>query len=254
MANTYFIVGNEYSAFSVASNVVTACEFLDRLERGETFNDDQIVFGLGINESQRSSIARKLAAGSTANILHYIQPASCELTHKLSTQNNLISEPRKLGNGRYEFDLILFDHKDRLSDHVTGQHVGAMIQLEAARQAAIAATELEYSETCGFDISIVVEKFTSLFHGYMFPLPVTLLATLDETARSDNRISVTCPVTLSQAGTVISKMYLEGGVLPRNFLQIVEMRQARRAVAAATKHHAPTSSVTPDPVLEHCTA
>lgn len=254
MANTYFIIGNEYAGFSVASNVVTAREFLDRLERGETFDDDQIVFGLGIGESQRSSIVRKLTAGSTANIHHCSEPASRELTHKVSTQNNLISEPRKLGNGKYEFDLILLDQADRLSDHVTGQHVGAMIQLEAARQAAIAAVELEYRDTCGFDISIVVEKFTSMFHGYMFPLPVTLLATIDESARSGNRISVACPVTLSQAGTVISKICLEGGVLQRNFLQTLEMRQAKRAITAAMKHYTPTPSVTPDPVLEPCVA
>ena len=143
--DVYVVVGNGYEDFARHGNVLTATKLRHRLVTpGQWSGAKIVVLGLGLGHSEKLDLQRSLSACEITWRASWSEPAAGRLTHKVSEENALISPPRRLGPGLFEFDLVLSDAVDRLSGHVTGQHVGAIPLMKAARKAGIAVLEMEF--------------------------------------------------------------------------------------------------------------
>lgn len=236
--NVFVVVGDSFAAFAKRTNVMTVSQLLQWLDAGDMFSGtERIVIGQGIDEATRQSLSSMLASSGVECVSSIDNLASLALTHKRSSAAVLITEPRPLGPRCYEFDFALNDRQDRLSDHVTGQHMGAMLLMEAARQATVASIEREWiiaqSQAHGF----ILEAFNASFSNYAFPLPMTLRVSMEERERSDSQIRVALTIDFFQSGKNVSEIHLDVRLLQSDVLERIEMRRASQALEAVLRQH-----------------
>lgn len=225
------VVGDDYAEFAKHENVVTVSRLLHELENTEhPCAADDFVIGQGVAANRRESLRNALQARGLQADIRIDSPMAVPLTHKRCSEHVLITTPIKTGPLEYEFSLTLNDKNDRLSDHVTGQHVGAMLLMEAARQAVVVALELEYATKRGVRLGFVLERFMSNFHSYAFPLPTTMRVSLVESGDPDKHVSVSLTIAFLQAAEQISTMQLDVTLYDTALLDKVEARKARKSI------------------------
>jgi A-factor biosynthesis hotdog domain len=101
----------------------------------------QVLLGQGSSNADSEVLTHARARA----FVHEQEPrASVEQTHKRADEHVLITRLKPIGDHSYQCELYVNEVADRLSDHVTGQHFGGMLLVEAGRQACIAALEAEY--------------------------------------------------------------------------------------------------------------
>ena len=230
--NNFIIVGDDYKGFAQQAGVFTVSAFYQMMLDDQSWPDSsaQIILGQGIGYNDRDFIASALAKRGVENFYPYASLASLQDTHKRSNENVMITEPRKLDRLAYEFDLTITDKVDRLSDHVTGKHVGAMLLMEAARQATIVVLEEAYSKLSGEKFSMVLDKFESKFEAYLFPLPTTLTTRIYEIKVSPKNICVIVTSVVTQGGNEIAIISLDVTLCVSQTLDKIEERKAQSAV------------------------
>lgn len=168
------VVGDEYYSASNFNDVITVKELRNLLKVESNFDQlEKIIIGLGVNESERKFIEKEVTNNFGIEIITTNKKAESSLTHKIDIENNLISTPIAKNN-EYIFDFLVDNKVDRLSDHVTGVHVGAMLLMEAARQATISALELDYCTPDNTKYGLALKTFESNFHDYTFPVPTII--------------------------------------------------------------------------------
>jgi hypothetical protein len=233
MKRVITVVGDAYSEFAIHTGVLSASSLVRELrEEDQVWRGDEcVIVGQGISDSAMGELRRALDERGITDVIWPAPRASLSLTHKSSSAYVLITDPKRMGERTYEFDCVLGSEVDRLSDHVTGQHVSAMLLMEAARQAIIATVELEYTPPQGESYSFLVEQYGASFTNYAFPVPTTIRSQLFEVERKDRRIALTSVTQFYQTGLLVSEMRMSGAIFQRKFLQAVEMRQARKAAS-----------------------
>jgi A-factor biosynthesis hotdog domain len=240
MEKIYILVGDEYANFAKHGNVLTVSQLMQKLEEHDGWNgDERFIFGLGIEKGTQEFLKNALHQRGVEEITSHDALAPAHLTHKKYLENTLITVPRKIRPMEYEFHLCLDNRVDRLSDHVTGQHLGAMLLVEASRQAAIAAVELEYCSGGEEKKSgLIIEQFVSRFSNYAFPIPTRITASINELGRSANgNASLECWIKFSQVGKEVCAMCMVGSMPQRAQLEVVEARMARSSVNALRKQY-----------------
>jgi hypothetical protein len=229
----FLVVGDVYESFANNENVITATAFMRALQdQSRWFGDERIMIGQGLGANELHQIRELLHCRAISNVTHCGDLVPLHLTHKRNTDHVLISSPKKIAPHRYEYGLALNDRKDRLCDHVTGQHIGAMQLMEAARQAMIATLEYEYVDGTGKRIGLILERFDSRFENYVFPLPASMSVNIVERKTvNDNHLSVTIVIRIIQAGQAMCQMELDLTLYDMSLLGKIEARRAKRAVA-----------------------
>ncbi|ABD82741.1 AfsA-related hotdog domain-containing protein [Saccharophagus degradans] len=231
-ANYYVIVGDDYAKFSQQPNVFTVSELYKEMVDDKTWPGENasFIFGQGIGYTDREFIETSLKNRSVDKVYSFSPVATLADTHKHAEENVLITEPRRLGKLNYAFDLSLTDKIDRLSDHVTGQHVGAMLLMEAARQATIAVLEYEYCRNSSESFGLVLDRFDSRFDGYLFPLPASLNTVIKELKVSAKSITVVVTSTVIQCGVDIGSISLDVTLCNSRLLNKIESKKSQTAV------------------------
>lgn len=237
----YFVVGDDYQQFASNENVLTESELMDVLDSGTKWHpDDRVVCGQGLSLTARKNISQALLRHGIASPSPSAMPAPAEQTHKKTLDHVLVSAPVQVLPRTYQFDLLVGDECDRLSDHVTGQHLGAMLLLEAARQAVIVTLEQEYSAGQKGKWGLILEKYNSQYTNYAFPLPTQLTVEVSESGKiSKRQIPVSLAMAFEQAGRTISHMSMDVLLYDTALLNKVEARGAREALSQAFKGNAP---------------
>ena len=230
--NFYLVVGDDYAAFANNDHVMTVSELIRELDASDNWSgEEQFVIGQGISNNTREMLKHALNANGISNVDHLNHLVETHMTHKKELENVLISEPCKINNNQYQFELMLNDKKDRLSDHVTNQHVGAMLLMEAARQAVIVSLEYEFPKEDGNKYGLILERFDSKFDSYVFPLPTQMIVRLEEQAeQSKKQKFIILTITFFQAGNKICKMQLDVKKYESSPLKKLESRRARQVV------------------------
>jgi hypothetical protein len=259
MRNTFIVVGDQYAEFANHQGVTTYTAFMEQLQDAAAWSGDElVVIGLGIADHALRTLLDALAARGIRDIVWSGAVATPALTHKRKQERGLITEPRRSAARQYDMWLYCDDALDRLSDHVTGQHVSAMLLLEAARQAIIASVELEYVATAGTKLGMVIDHFNTRFLGFVFPIPTKIHIEMEEVQQTDNQLSLTGTIVFIQAGQEVCEMDMSGALYDPRLLHLVETKHARRAVrstiasalgkpAAAPARRCSSSSVPPPP-------
>lgn len=233
-APCYLIVGNEYQGISDQQNVLTIEEFFDKFKYKRNWPEENanILIGQGIDHKTRDQIKYHLHQMPIKYIEAPERLAALSLTHKSSMDNVLISSPIKSGEKEYLFDLVISDKSDRLSDHVTGHHIGAMLVMEACRQATIVVLEMDYCMPNSEPYGLILDKFNSSFTGYLFPFPSKLHVTIKEhEADPKGRSFVTTVETkIIQGGVEVICVELDVTLFKRSALEKIETMKSKKAV------------------------
>lgn len=223
------VVGDDYEEFSSNKDVVTLSElYKEILEEGGC--NSLVVICQGIATADLVELVRFLNERNIDFINTNESISDYSETHKVSPENVLISNPTNVGDSTYRFTLNITDKKDRLSDHVTGQHIGAMILMEAARQAVIVGIEREFNILSESGIGLVLNDFNANFSNYTFPIPVNIELKIDIMDRSKNTTSIVTTSTFYQAGRQVSKIQLDVDLYDSVYLSNIEKIKARKAI------------------------
>jgi hypothetical protein len=230
------VVGDSFAAFARRPQVRTLSDFGQWLESdAPRTGREHVIIGQGIGLEARAALQRLLDLSGIPHITHAGALAPLALTHKRSMDAVLITEPRHTGARRLEFGLVIDDAQDRLSDHVTGQHLGAMLLMEAARQATIAGIECEWIAGRALPQGFILKTFNAQFDNYAFPLPATLRVAMTEEACSATQVDVALDIEFVQGGKSVSHMHLDVRLLQADVLERIESRRADQALAAVLR-------------------
>ena len=167
------------------------------------------------------------------------------ITHKATADYVLIGAPRCVGPGLYKTELEIGSGTDRLADHVTGQHIGGMLLVEAARQFGIAAIETEYAANGEMSYGFAWNSLSVRFLSYAFPVPteLTVQLTRNENQTRRNQHSIALAFRIVQCGQVVAEVSIETTLLEKAVLSKLE---SRRGAQIAEKQLGGISERAPD--------
>jgi A-factor biosynthesis hotdog domain len=226
--SVYLLVGDDYAAFAKRDGVLTPTQLDASLQQGQ-LQGVQVVLGQGLDMDGLPNLTAQLAEQGVAGVKAPGPRAGLELTHKQHLKHVLVSQPEQMGSSRYTSDLIVDDAMDRLSDHVTGQHMGAMLLVEAARQASIAAIEQYCARADGKRWGLVLETMTCRFENYAFPVPTRLCVDIRDVEQSDSRRVLGIGVQFSQAQQSICRIDFDVTLYRSDLLTRLEDRRSAQA-------------------------
>jgi hypothetical protein len=228
--NVQIIVGDDYWKFTDGANVITVTTFYEKLSTysAGALKDYKIYLGQGLSTSVRENLIRHMGSLGAEDIVFSENAAPCNLTHKITEDNAMISRPRIIERYHHQYDLIVNDKIDRLSDHVTGKHIGAMPIMEAARQATISILESAFMSSDKERYGMVLNSYRSDFIGFLFPIPATINATiLEKNMSSNTKLSVVVESEVFQNGAKIATVSLDVTLIEKKKLEEIETRRAK---------------------------
>ncbi len=236
--DVYLVVGDDYAAFARPPSVLTQSQLGTMLRDGADFTGARVFMGQGMDLAVGPLLRERLTGLGAAEVALAPPRAPLELTHKRHTDYVLVSPPERV-DGRWRFALLVDDGADRLSDHVTGQHMGAMLLIEAARQAVIASIERHCPRADGASWGLILQRLDCRFDTYAFPLPTEVSVGVVESGTGDAQRELVLDVLFLQAGKRVSGIDFHVGLCRRDLLSRIEGRHAARAVAEALRQLSP---------------
>jgi hypothetical protein len=225
----YILVGDDYASFAKRDGVLTPTQLGTLSQQGLSLQDAQVVLGQGLDVDGLPHLAAQLVEQGVAGVKLPGPRAGLDLTHKEHLGHVLVSQPERMGPTCYGFDLLVDGAVDRLSDHVTGQHMGAMLLVEAARQASIVAIEGYCARADGKRWGLVLETMTCRFDNYAFPVPTRLCVDIGDIERSDSRRVLGIGVKFSQAQQSICSVDFNVTLYRSDLLTRLEDRRSAQA-------------------------
>jgi hypothetical protein len=251
MKGVLYVVGDGYAAFAEHRSVITFVQLRTLLlERAINWSATELAQGLGLETAQLKMIRNELrAAGAPPHVAKHFERehAPLALTHKHTDDHVLIGPARRIDHGAFMFDVVLTSTQDRLSDHVTGQHVSGMLLIEAGRQAAAVALETLHADK-SVDYAATWSALRASFQSFAFPLPMTVHASVDsgDHARS-NKLETRVAITIRQLDRTVAELEYEIPLTRMTLLKKLEQRAAARTIEHAGAH----ASVLPATDLRH---
>ncbi|MFI9648083.1 AfsA-related hotdog domain-containing protein [Streptomyces sp. NPDC052040] len=216
---TLVVVGDRFEEFLRTPGTMAASALREYLAAGGTGGLD-LVAGQGLSAELLAEMDQHWPTAT---------PAPLELTHKRRMRNVMVGEPERSGD-HYEVPLVLDERCETLEDHLTGRHVPAVALTEAARQAWTAVTERFFPT--GLDPArFVVDTFRASFHGFVFPLPATLVYEVLEHEPSAVQHRFHSMVRVRQSGAVAAEIEARFRVVAERLADKQEAMAARQATA-----------------------
>ncbi len=228
--NVHIIVGDDYWKFADGVNVTTVTTFYEKQSSytAGSLKGHKIYLGQGLSTAIRDNLIRHLENLGADDIIFPEDAAPCNLTHKITEDNAMISGPRIIERYHHQYDLIVNDKVDRLSDHVTGKHIGAMPIMEAARQATISILESAFMSSSKDRYGMVLNAYRSNFIGFLFPIPATIdTVILEKDMNSDAKFSVFVESEVFQNDCRIATVSLDVTLIDKKKLEDIEARRAK---------------------------
>lgn len=231
------VVGDIYASFADgvnASNVIRESDVL------AMFANDQVEFsslilGQGLSRRSVKTLTELATIYEIDCETELLNAASPYLTHKSAIENILISDPQNCGGRLYKHQLIIDNCFDRLSDHVTGKHIGAMLLIEAARQAVISTLQIEYPETeDGVPWGFVLQKFDTEYSDYAFPIPTDIFVKLEQAdvGKNGRQVATSLSIRFYQNSSCISQMSMDVQLIDKETLNKLEGMKSKKVSAA----------------------
>jgi hypothetical protein len=238
MRTLCYVVGDGFAAFANGVRVLTSSQLRQRLCDGALdWGEIDLDRGLGLGADEYELVRNALveACAPTAIVDRFRQErAALRLTHKRESGHVLVGPAVRLGARTFEFQMVVDGSRDRLSDHVTGQHVGGMLLIEAARQAATVALE-QLHEEISSEVGASWTDLRASFRSFVFPLPVRLVARCDGDPEGTHANQIAAPVTVTahQMDHQVAELAFDFTLFRRSLLARLEQRAATRAIARA---------------------
>lgn len=141
-----------------------------------------------------------------------------KLAHKSIPENVLIKPTSDPFVFLLDYDP---DVKDRLCDHVTGNHIPAMILIEAGRQAATVVLETLHKDK-SLTFQATLNSVSAKFLGFAFPVETILSVT------RSSRVETVVSVWIGQSGRDVADLEFEIPLIRKDLLARLEQRALRQ--------------------------
>ncbi len=178
------VVSDKFSQFANIEDVVTFSELLEeiRKESSELFSGESYVLfpGQGISDADIEKIIQIVTESIYSKkidlSLWLSRPKRADRakSHKVYPENTLISQPERLSENEFKLELLVDENCELLGDHQTGQHLQAMLLLEAARQSFIAVTETYFASNDGTKRYFIFNDIEARYNSFAFPLAANI--------------------------------------------------------------------------------
>lgn len=222
------IVGDDYEKFTkYHPNTVTASKFIELSHVYKEVSDLKIEIGQGIAFSQYDIIIKDFSNIISEDSKNNNFENMSALTHKSIHENVLLSNMKKVRDERYVYNLRSFAQSDRLSDHVTGIHVGGMLIIEAARQAGTASIEHEYLSEDS-NSSLVLSTLDSEFFSYAFPLQMQIDVKMSSKQSENRSPQITLKINICQNYSKIATITIVALIMPKKVISKIESNLAKK--------------------------
>lgn len=230
MTKKVILVGDQFSDFANEDTVVTASHF-NTMKATENDADLEVIVGQGLSHDAVDQLRYRDGITVPGEV------SPLKLTHKHHQDNVVISEPIKSGQGKYLLDLLLNNANDRLLDHVTGTHVSGMVLIEAARQASIACSELEYRLAEGkVPLGFLWNGLQVEFMRFTFPVPTRLSLMLTGTTnKQGGKRAVAAKAEFFQGKKTICSMNLTFEIRPSKVIDQIEAHTGTQLITLITR-------------------
>ncbi|WP_027148170.1 AfsA-related hotdog domain-containing protein [Methylobacter tundripaludum] len=229
MSKKMILVGDQFKEFANEESVLTLTHFRSAYQQDKNINS-RIVVGQGLSHDEVNHWRN-----SGLNVEAPSNPASLKVTHKHHLDHVMISEPKKGEAFNYQMDLMLNDETDRLLDHITSLHVSGMVLIEAARQASIACTEIEYDflnreKPSGYTWTNMNVRFSQ----FIFPVPTRIELEIVERENNEKRFTLSSKVNFIQGDNAVCDMEMMFDVLPLKLINQIERRSSAKIIRNLT--------------------
>lgn len=239
------IIGNRLIEFANNKNILIFDQFSYLLDIESKLINSQnnylINIGQGLNSQQINDIRKKIKQLDLSHRFHltgalaHAIPASSELTHKLKSQNSMISEPYRLSASQFKSYLLLDEACAEMSDHITGQHIQGMVLIEASRQMVNSVSEkFLIADNNTARKGFVLNSISATFFEYVFPLEVELVFTLDKVRRGlNNNFKAEASISIYQHEEIMLEINVIFSVMDKKTLLNIESKMAESSVEKA---------------------
>jgi len=225
------VVGDRFDDFLANDGTISMSELMERVHADDAPRGLPILVGQGLAEGQLEALERLVQGGRLSVGGPLPAYVARDLTHKRDPKNVLIGLPEPLADGRFVADLLIDGSTETMEDHLTGQHVPAIVLTEAARQMWTVVTERYLLDHNGMSIRFVINDVQSAFRALVFPLPATVEYELIGREANPVQQVFTCRVTVHQGGAVAAEVQASYRVIPERFSDKQERMAAKQAVA-----------------------
>jgi hypothetical protein len=229
---TVVVVGDKFSAFAVHGAVLCVSEFESRIREGNWGAEGDVYdIGQGIAALRVDSLVKLAEESGCSDKLRFGPFIMCrkEHVHKRRPENALLSVPKQLADNLFEADVLVDDECELMSDHVAGQHLPAMIQIEAVRQMGLAVTEEYFAKDFPGGCAFLWTSCQVTFAQYVFPVRLRLVCHVREQRKVKiGRMSFIFDMEFIQNGSVVTSSHNTLEVRDR---RVVERRE--KALASA---------------------
>lgn len=243
---TIYVVGNRFTVFAENEGVYTVDNFFKfaySISKNKFDNTIyQVVLGQGLSEYSLLQLKAFFISDEfsdhfylSTSLLFY-KKADEWMTHKHQRKNILISAPNKLSENCYESILICDDQCDEMQDHLTGEHLQAMLLVEASRQMMTATAELHWiNKDLRGKKNFVLDSFSSQFLQYVFPLEVTFQLTVKSfRAGLNGNFKADVNINVMQLGQVMMSFQGAFSAMEKDSLAQLESMLAKRSLENAS--------------------
>ncbi len=209
----WLVVGDRFWQFAVDRKAITVSHLkalLNSTQSDElTTNRMMLTMGQGVSDEDAATLLAMARYAPHAERFGFDSwhqrphRASCYVSHKLRTENILLSEACKLDENNYEMSLLLDDRCELMIDHQSGRHLSGVVLIEAVRQSMLVVTEGHYLPRDGGRHEFTFHDLSVKFHRYCFPLAAELLYNVRELAIKGGRYCFQIEARITQCDAVV---------------------------------------------------
>jgi hypothetical protein len=228
---TYIIVGNLYRACE-RHEIFAFDSFIEK--SGSLPPGAGVVLGQGLSFEETRIIS---AVCRAARLQLLNAPLACCMsgTHKFQTQNIVLGPAAQVDTCTDSYELRVDSRNELLLDHVTGQHLSAMIGVEAARQAGMATFERRYLAGKEAEYAFSLSSLEQNFSAFIFPLPAQVICSIDVNETRRNRWQYKSRVIIKQGRSEWTASH-HFTVAPKVLIRAAEESGFAEAIRQLTSH------------------
>lgn len=234
----FIVVGNKFSDYALNEGVLTINDLLNDLKSKEKARAlaGEYILGQGVNYelAEEALFLYDLHCRDNKNLdISELSNAMLKnkRTHKEKSCNTIIGLAQKINEMTYSLPLLVDDGCELLQDHQTGQHIQGIMIVEAFRQAMVAITEEFFAIDSGIKSTIVVSYINTIYKGFLFPLPATILFKIVEMTGSGKKINLLVNLEVLQNDVLCAQCECHYVVCSSNIMNRSEERMAKMATS-----------------------
>lgn len=236
---TLLVVSDKFKNFASNKNVITKSELftllntnniafpkntLTKLVPGQGFSEKDIEAILDIKNTSKNTRFFDFEMWK-----NYPKKASSLVTHKVNSENILISQPQIIKKDLFNMNLVIDEACEMMRDHQTGLHLQGILLTEASRQAYIAIIESFFPPENFEKRYFIFNKMSVTYNNFAFPIPAKIIAKITHKDFTNSKKKIaTMKIEIEQCEKVSASFYLEMTMMENKRISLMEEKLAKK--------------------------